>query len=393
MKFFLALSALLSVASAITEINSNSALGKNLLSKARKLEQNEEEQDFDQMAQWVSGYSVKFQGCHHIKQWNDEADGEEDVKVQTKRLIRFRLCPTETCSASKAAGCSSGYGDYIIDMATFMEAYFEAKRENIEYECEYHLQYNCNNCEDDGQDDNFNKDYCEYDCFVDAGMEECVEDNPYEDDEKVEEFNLEEYMECAQLNVDNNNNNNNNGRKLNEEVEYFVGPYCANQGGSIHLGLFTDDACTVFAEDISFESLAGFELPYSTESIIDEECLNCLEREVEDNNNNNNNNNNNGNDEEDEDEVIEMCEQLYMNSGKCEANLPSGMVYEVNNNACNYMQGIRIVRQDGIIDTGSSRPSAVATAFIVIFAMAFAAMAFYVWYLRTRLGVKKNTLL
>ena len=117
--------------------------------------------------------------------------------------------------------------------------------------------------------------------------------------------------------------------------------------------------------------------------------MSCLEKQDQDQNNNNNNNN----DQQDADQVIETCEMLYKTSGKCEASLPEGMVYEANNNACNYMEGIRIVRQDGIIDTGSSRPSAVATAFIVIFAMAFAAMAFYVWYLRTRLGVKQNTLL
>ena len=68
------------------------------------------------------------------------------------------------------------------------------------------------------------------------------------------------------------------------------------------------------------------------------------------------------------------------------------MVSEKNTNACSFIEGIKIVRADGII-TGSANPDPVMTAFIVIFAMAFAALGFYVWYLRTRLGVKKNTLL
>merc|ERR1739844_320913 len=126
----------------------------------------------------------------------------------------------------------------------------------------------------------------------------------------------------------------------------------------------------------------GFELPYSSKSFVGAECLGCLEQD----------NNQNQNDDQDEDRVVDSCENLYMGAGKCEANLPYGMVDEPNTIACNYMEGIRIVRDDGIVDTGSSRPSSVATAFIVIFAMGFAAMAFYVWYLRTRLGVK-NTLL
>lgn len=381
MKLFFALTSLIATASAIKV---NSPVGQHLMSNARKLEDGDDE-EFENT--WVAGYSIKFQGCHHIKQWNDEADDEEDVRIETKRLVRFRLCPTESCSAQKAAGCTSGYGDYIIDMDAFMESYFEAKREEMEYNCEYHLQYNCNCDGDNNDDEDFNEEYCEYDCFIDSGMEECVDRNPYnqDDEDEVEEFNLEEYMQCGALNI-----NNNDRRKLDEdEVEYFVGPYCANQGGAIHLGVFTDDTCSTFSE-VTFESLAGYELPYSSESLVDENCLSCLER-VEDDGDNDNNNNQN--DEQDEDEVIETCEMLYNYAGKCEANLPEGTVYEVNNQACNYMQGIRIVRQDGIIDTGSSRPSAVATAFIVIFAMAFAAMGFYVWYLRTRLGVKQNTLL
>jgi len=402
MKFSLAILAV--TLSAAAALSADSKAGRSLLSKARRLDQNE--YDFEEEFAWLTGYSVKFQGCHHIKQWNDEADGDEDVKIETKRLVRFRLCPADQCSATKAAGCNSAYGDYIIDMDTYMQSYFEGKQQATEYKCAYYLLYECNCDGENNQDDNFNEEYCEYDCFNDAGMAECIENNPYQDEQQEEEFNLEEYMECQQINPNNgrrrldenqNQNNNNNNNQQQEEVQYYVGPYCSEQGGAIKLGLFTDDTCSVAAEDVTFKQLMGFDLPYSDEddNLIDEECLECIEHEdpEEEYNNQQNGNNNNNNADDDADQINEMCEMIYSSSGKCEANYPEGMVYNVNNNACNYMEGIRIVRQDGIIDTGSSRPSAVATAFIVIFAMAFAAMAFYVWYLRTRLGVKKNTLL
>jgi len=232
--------------------------------------------------------------------------------------------------------------------------------------------------------DNYNADYCEYDCYNDNGMQKCIDRNPYNEGEEEEVFQLEDYMECAQLNVQNNNR-----RRLDqqqEEVQYFVGPYCSNEGGQIHLGLFTDEDCTIASDEGTFYTLMGFNLPYSESSIVDASCVSCLEpQDAEDNNN--------GNDAEDEDPVSESCEMLYTYSGKCESTLPSGMVTYPNDAACNYMKGISIVRKDGIIDTGNSRPSAVATSFIVISAMAFLAMGFYVWYLRTRLGVKKDTLL
>ena len=98
-------------------IKADSPLGMKLLSQARNLA---DQQAFDNT--WVSGYSLKFEGCHHISQWNDEAEGEEDVRIATKRLVRFRLCPSEFCDSG--SGCSNGYGDYIIDMNTYLAAWF-----------------------------------------------------------------------------------------------------------------------------------------------------------------------------------------------------------------------------------------------------------------------------
>ncbi|GAX21648.1 hypothetical protein FisN_29Hh085 [Fistulifera solaris] len=318
----------------------------SFLQHHRRLDQNNFQQS------WLANYSVKFLGCHHIKQWNDAANENADVRIETKRLVRFRLCPSQSCSSNKSFGCSSGYGDYVMDMDTFMQAYSQV----MVSECQnYQNQCQCNGDEQ-----------CWTECLTKAGHEECLNNN-----NNNQGFAIENYMYCNRLNVQNNNDGN----------QYYVGPFCANQGGAIHLGLFTDDTCSNFAE-ASFESLMGFTLPYAKKSIIQSDCVSCREPD---------NNNQNANDAADADQVRESCELWYDNAGKCEANLAS--VSSPNNNACNYLEGIRMVRQDGIINTASSRPSAVATAFIVLFAMAFAAMAFYVWYLRTRLGLKQNTFL
>jgi hypothetical protein len=403
MKYSLAvLSTVLALAAAaVPEISVDSAKGQGLLSKARRVE--EEEYDWETQMAWITGYSLKFQGCHSVKQWNGDADEDEDVKISTKRLVRFRLCPSDTCSASKAAGCSADYGDYIIDMDTFMSSYFEGRADEIEYNCQWQLLNKCDCQDSDDKGDDFNADYCEYDCFNDAGMSECIDRNPYQEEDEANVFELEEYMECKEIEPANNDERRRRKLEEEEEVKYYVGPYCSSQGGSIKLGMFTDDSCTEFASsDIDFKTLMGFDLPYSGENanLIDMECIGCIEKqdpEEEWNNANGddqNNNNQNG-DEQDADNVIEMCETIYTYAGKCEANLPidSTYGYTANNNACTYMEGIRIIREDGIVDTGSNRTSGTANAFIVIFAMGFAGMAFYVFYLRTSLGVKKNTLL
>ena len=361
----------------LIDVKADSPLGLSLLSKARKLEE-EDEIDFT----WVSNFSIKFQGCHHISQWNDEADGEEDVRIETKRLIRFRLCPTNECSPDKAGGCDSDYGDYVIDMNTFLESYYEALENYNQYRCEYTAQVLCD-CEDgDDKGDDFDGELCEYDCFVEHGIEDiCADRNPYEDDEgeKEEEFDLAEYVECQQAKFENNDEER---RRLEEEeIEYFIGPYCAEQGGAIFMGLFTDDTCTSFADNYgganTYSYLAGKSLPYSEESLISMDCISCKEPEDF---------NNDGNDAQDEDEVIEMCEQIYEGAGKCEQGLEAtGYLSSANNNACNYIAGIKVVRKDGIITQVGSKANKTASIFIGIFVVAFVLLAAYVYYLKTKL--------
>jgi len=360
----------------LNDVKADSPLGMNLLSKARKLEE-DDEVDFT----WVSNFAIKFQGCHHVSQWNDEADGEEDVRIETKRLIRFRLCPVDECSPDKAGGCDSDYGDYIIDMNTFLESYYEALENYNEYRCEYTAQALCD-CEDgDDKDDGFDEELCEYDCYVTHGIEDiCADRNPYVDDDQQQEeaFDLADYVECQQAEFDNNDGR----RKLDEEeIEYFIGPYCAEQGGAIFLGLFTDDTCSSFADDEggadAYSYMAGQSLPYAAESIISMDCVSCKEPEEY---------NEDGNDADDEDQVIEMCEQIYESAGKCEQGLEAtGYITYPNNNACNYIAGIKVVRKDGIITQVGSKANKTASIFIGIFVVAFVLLAAYVYYLKTKL--------
>jgi len=89
----------------------------------------------------IAKYSIQFQGCHTIKHWNKDAEDDDDIRVSTKRLVRFHLVPFNKCSAynpwadasaiqsTKALLGQTDYSDYIVDMSTFMEAYLETKNE------------------------------------------------------------------------------------------------------------------------------------------------------------------------------------------------------------------------------------------------------------------------
>jgi hypothetical protein len=378
MKFVLALFALVASVQAssqmheLKDIKADSPLGMNLMSKARNLEEGGDYSDT-----WIAGYSLKFQGCHHISQWNDDADDEDDVRIATKRLIRFRMCPSDTCSSS-SSGCSGGYGDYVIDMNTYISAYFEARTTYKEYECEY-LQNNvCYNCENNGDDENYSEDMCMWDCYAEHGVaEQCMDENPYyqngyngnDGDGDYEKFEVDDYLACAQADFNDNNGNS-----------YYIGPYCASQGGAVYMGMFSDDSCSSFADSAggleTFAGLTGQELPYGSTSIIDMDCFSCKEPQE---------NNNDGNDNDDGDEVAEVCETVYTYAGKCETNIDTSVNPYPNNNACNYIAGIKIVRKDGTIVTAYSKANKTASIFIGIFVVSFVLLSAYVYYLKTKL--------
>jgi len=364
-------------------IKATSKVGQKVMSKARRLEQDENEEiDFT----WVANMSLKFQGCYHTQSWNDEADGDEDIKISTQRLVRFRLCPSDTCSMESAAGCSEGYGDYVIGMDEYLEAYFEAVEQVQEYNCEYEKDYGDCACDGENEGDDFDEEICEYDCYMGKGMEYCVDKNPYNDDEEEEEEEMElrEMAECREMEVDNDNR-----RKLEEEeAQYFIGAYCSDSGSSIHLGVFTEETCSQFADEYGGrETYAAFNygksLPYSESTMIGTECMSCKEPQDADENNDNDN--------ADEDEVIESCEQLYEGSGKCEAGL-SGSIQYPNNYGCNFMEGIKIVRKNGVVVSGPGSKNTTASIFIGLFTCSFVLLGGYAYYLKTKLDRAKVNL-
>lgn len=201
-------------------LSATSTLGQSILTRARRLEN---ENNNDQT--WVVGYSLKFLGCHAVSQYNANANDENEnsVHIHKKRLVRFRLCPSSSCMSTTASvvGCNTGYGDYVIDMNEYVNAYWEYKQQEKEYKCyQYGLSTcQCNNDDDYGDDNNnqdeeeeqekeeFNEEQCLYQCFVNAGKNDCTayldyeveNDNDDQAENEVEQIDIGEYMECKQF--------------------------------------------------------------------------------------------------------------------------------------------------------------------------------------------------
>mmetsp|Transcript_26041 Transcript_26041/g.71732 ORF Transcript_26041/g.71732 Transcript_26041/m.71732 type:complete len:373 (+) Transcript_26041:46-1164(+) len=349
----------LMAATSTSALSTNSRAGRALMSEARRVENNGEDGDYD----FVGEYSIKFQGCHHVQQWNsnldqDGGDNDEDqVRIMTKRLVRFRLCPIDSCNSDKSSGCSSKYGDYIVDMSTFVQSYMGGMADEKDRVCETvdeYCQEACGNNYDGS---------CLETCYDSYDAAFCLE----EDLAETYGFDVDQYLECNQVDFKNRRLSK-GARKLNDQVEYYIGPFCAAQGGEIHFGLFTDDTCTTRADngDSTFYNYAGYNLPFGDDSLIPNRCLKCGYK-----------------DDNGEYETNEACSNIYQMSGKCETRMN---VDYPNESSCDYIEGIKIIREDGVIRTSSIRKSKSAAVAIGVFITLSVLLAGYVFYLRTKLS-------
>lgn len=81
------------------EITSDSAVGQKLLSKARRLNN-----DNNYYTSWMTKYSLKFDGCHSVPQF------EREEGMRSMLLAKFKMCPSDSCNACPNAG------EYIVEM-------------------------------------------------------------------------------------------------------------------------------------------------------------------------------------------------------------------------------------------------------------------------------------
>merc|ERR1712087_379905 len=159
----------------------------------------------------------------------------------------------------------------------------------------------------------------------------------------------------------------------------------------------------------------GQTLPYSSESIVDTKCYSCEQVQEEEEQEwqyqqNGKYYDADGNEVEveqeyaykkngnyyDEDgnivemegpEVKETCTTLYQSAGKCEEKISwnSFSLTSTNENACTYIEGIKMTRSDGLIIRGAATSNKVASAFISLFGLCFVGLGSYVYYLKSKL--------
>mmetsp|Transcript_4578 Transcript_4578/g.9067 ORF Transcript_4578/g.9067 Transcript_4578/m.9067 type:complete len:407 (-) Transcript_4578:162-1382(-) len=358
-------------------LSTDSTFGRHLLAKSRRVE----EEDMYDMS-FLSKYSIKFMGCHHVTQWNEDGQGEDNSRIMSKGLVRYRLCPSDSCNNGFSVGCSKHYGEYVVDMVQFLEAYVAWQMEEQEYKCATYRNTCYKTCYESTNGNCYTNCYKKY--GVDVAF--CANDynanangNGYYDGNQP--FDLSDYLECSVYQ-----------QSENDDIVHYLGPYCAEQGGDVRLGFFTDDTCTIASSYQApyFEKLTGVEIPYTKKSIISTNCFSCEQKEDVDGNNafqdyynydaDGNQNVYTATD------VNELCGNMYMLSGKCETNMDGEDVPNPEEGACTYIEGVKALKSDGIIRADNAVASKPASVAIGVFTGLGVLLAGYVFYLKNKIA-------
>jgi len=165
----------------------------------------------------LAKYSLKLVGCKAGETVTNPENGEYEYNAAI-----FRLCPTES-GCSDTSACNSGYGDYVVGLTTFVEAYFEDQKDNMQW------------------DDN---------------------------------FEVDGYAKCEQYKIENNQDGEENQYANNA---YYIGPSCTSDSKDVRLAVFEDETCT-YESETAFEALSnGWSLPFSEGGLVSTSCIDCLD--------------------------------------------------------------------------------------------------------------------
>jgi len=302
-------------------IRGNSKHANKLMAFSRRLENsgdsgNAEEygdsgdmNDEEKEIYFLKDYSINLISCIQGEQVINYENGESESST-----VIFRLCPSDSCDSSTSLqGCDEGYGDYVVGIDTFLEAYMESQGES--------------NDEENGNS--------------------MIVYNQW-----GEEFDASEYMECAEYRLEEGEEQQqgqNNGANYYNDMKFYIGPGCSKNGTSIALQTYMDEECTYsFQGNFSTISPGWDSLPFSDGGLVSLDCEPCY-----------------GADEDGNMAVSEICQQQFQSSfARCDQGMESDNYYNYHyttSSGCDYVDSLLNSVYGNLTKTNQDTLSAVKT--------------------------------
>ncbi len=200
-----------------------------------------------------SGYALKYATCQKVQRFSVEAiESGEYSSMVTDNIVILRLCPKKSCSSSSQFGCSSGFGEYAMDVSDYMKIMMRYQQHKEKNFCAF-----CEDCASENSyygytDDNYNASssssskfykyssngnlqiYDSNTCYTYSNQCKSVANScdsyyAYGDDGKssssIDYLKYLDYFGCQKING------------------YWVSPQCDTKYNSIKMGVYYDNNC------------------------------------------------------------------------------------------------------------------------------------------------------
>ena len=223
---------------------------------------NEDDDYFNENLIAFDGYSLKYATCQKVQRFSSNAvkRGEYSSMV-TDDIVILRLCPKQSCSSSSRNGCSSGYGEYAIDVTEYMTIMMKYHTDKQKRFCGF-----CDSCDFDNGNDGYSS-YSANKCQTYA--DEC-QNTCYSDDDQYDNYGnymkYAQYLSCEKVQ---------DGQYYNNY--FYAKPHCDTTTNKIKMGLYYDGHCTQAAgDDFDLSTfLGGFFEEDAFEYSQDISCIDC----------------------------------------------------------------------------------------------------------------------
>lgn len=221
------------------------AIPKEEYDKQRKLDQNSE-YDMGDSYEWMNpvyqqmvedgvfdltARSFKYSGCAAIKSFDSDNAANTGVPMSVQTYAVFRLCPENSCNKYSLTGCGKNYGEYVVEMSTYLEFMLDFYEDHYGAYCDY-----CYSCDYNYQvmKKQFQGECYENMAMADYDMEQQQQEMAWEDYYQQNFGDMSQYMsqkQNYQQQMQQQMNNYGN-RKLDGYYSDFTSAYSSNSGNS-----------------------------------------------------------------------------------------------------------------------------------------------------------------
>jgi hypothetical protein len=85
----------------------------------------------------LTARSFKYSGCAAIKAFDPDRAEQNGNPMVVDTYAVFRLCPEDSCNKYSLTGCGKNYGEYVVEMSTYLEFMLEFYESHYGAYCEY----------------------------------------------------------------------------------------------------------------------------------------------------------------------------------------------------------------------------------------------------------------